>query len=87
MSRGPGQRTLEQRKSNGCSRPFVDTNRNAYAQTMVPYAVRARGGAPVSVSFDWSELRRRDLRSDEVTIRSISSAGIQHFSVGSRNCS
>jgi bifunctional non-homologous end joining protein LigD len=53
-------------------RVFVDTNRNAYAQTVAPaYAVRARRGAPVSVPVDWNELRKRDLRPDGVTIRSV----------------
>jgi bifunctional non-homologous end joining protein LigD len=72
VNREPAQRTLEQRKSMRRGRVFVDTNRNAYAQTMAPaYAVRARRGAPVSVPVDWNELRRRDLRPDGVTIRSV----------------
>jgi bifunctional non-homologous end joining protein LigD len=51
---------------------FVDVNRNAYAQLVVPaYAVRARRGAPVSVPLDWKELEREDLRSDGVTIRTV----------------
>jgi bifunctional non-homologous end joining protein LigD len=71
-SQAPGQRTLEQRKRMRRGRVFVDTNRNAYAQTVAPaYAVRARRGAPVSVPLDWSELGRKDLRSDEVTIRTV----------------
>ncbi|TMA93279.1 MAG: ATP-dependent DNA ligase [Deltaproteobacteria bacterium] len=72
VSREPTQRTLEQRKSMRRGRVFVDTNRNAYAQTVAPaYAVRARRGAPVSVPLDWNELRRRDLRPDGVTIRNV----------------
>lgn len=68
----PGQRTLEQRKSRRRGRVFLDTQRNAYAQTVAPaYAVRARRGAPVSVPLDWDELRRKDLRSDGVTIRTV----------------
>jgi bifunctional non-homologous end joining protein LigD len=68
----PGQRTLEQRKDRRRGRVFVDTNRNAYAQTVAPaYAVRPRRGAPVSVPFEWEELSRRDLRSDGVTIRNV----------------
>ena len=48
VSQEPGERTLEQRKSRRRGRVFLDTNRNAYAQTMAPaYAVRARRGAPV----------------------------------------
>jgi len=72
VSHEPGQRTLEQRKNMRRGRLFVDTNRNAYAQTVAPaYAVRARRGAPVSVPLDWSELRRKNLRPDGVTIRSV----------------
>jgi bifunctional non-homologous end joining protein LigD len=72
VSREPGQRTLEQRKSMRRSRVFVDTNRNAYAQTVAPAdAGRARRGAPVSVPLDWDELRSKDLRPDGVTIWSV----------------
>jgi bifunctional non-homologous end joining protein LigD len=72
VSQEPGQRTLEQRKSMRRGRVFVDTNRNAYAQTVAPaYAVRARRGAPVSVPLNWDEFRRKDLRPAEVTIRSV----------------
>lgn len=72
VSQEPGQWTLEQRKAMRRGRVFVDTNRNAYAQTVAPaYAVRARPGAPVSVPLDWTELSRKDLRPDGVTIRSV----------------
>jgi bifunctional non-homologous end joining protein LigD len=72
VSQDPGERTLEQRKSLRRGRVFVDTNRNAYAQTIAPaYAVRARRGAPVSVPLDWSELKSKNLRPDGVTIRSV----------------
>ncbi|MGH7510314.1 MAG: non-homologous end-joining DNA ligase [Gemmatimonadales bacterium] len=68
----PTERTLEQLKSKRAGRVFLDTNRNAYAQTVAPaYAVRARPGAPVSVPLDWSELERKALRPDGVTIRTI----------------
>jgi bifunctional non-homologous end joining protein LigD len=53
-------------------RVFVDTNRNAYAQTVAPaYAGQARRGAPVSVPLDGDELRSKDLRPDGVTIWSV----------------
>jgi bifunctional non-homologous end joining protein LigD len=72
VNRKPAQRTLEQRKSRRRGRVFVDTDRNAYAQTVAPaYAVRARRGAPVSVPIAWEELSRTDLRSDGVTMRSV----------------
>jgi bifunctional non-homologous end joining protein LigD len=72
VSQEPGQRTLEQRKNMRRGRLFLDTNRNAYAQTVAPaYAVRARRGAPVSVPLDWNEFAKKDFRSDGVTIRSV----------------
>jgi bifunctional non-homologous end joining protein LigD len=68
----PESRTLEQRISQRAGRVFVDTNRNAYAQTVAPaFAVRARTGAPVSTTLRWSELKKKDLRPDGVNIRSI----------------
>jgi bifunctional non-homologous end joining protein LigD len=68
----PRQRTLEQRKDMRRGRVYLDTNRNAYAQTVAAaYAVRARRGAPVSVPLHWQELRRKDLRPDGVTIRTV----------------
>jgi len=72
VSQAPRQRTLELLKSQRRGRVFVDTNRNAYAQTMAPaFAVRARRGAPVSCPIDWSELQKRDLRPDGTTIRNV----------------
>lgn len=72
VSQAPEERTLESLKVNRGGRVFIDTNRNAYAQLVAPaYAVRARKGAPVSVPLDWSELKKKNLRSDGVTIRTI----------------
>jgi bifunctional non-homologous end joining protein LigD len=65
-------RTTEQRKVNRRGRVFLDTNRNAYAQTAVaPYAVRARLHAPVAVPISWRELDKSSFRPDGVTIRTI----------------
>ena len=53
----PDRFTVEQRKAKRGDRVFVDTQRNAYAQTSVaPYALRARPGAPVAAPLDWDEL-------------------------------
>jgi bifunctional non-homologous end joining protein LigD len=72
VSQAPEERTLEPLKANRGGRVFIDTNRNAYAQLVAPaYAVRARRGAPVSVPLDWRELRKKSLRSDGVTIRTV----------------
>jgi len=68
----PKHRTTEQRKTNRRGRVFLDTNRNAYAQTAVaPYAVRARAHAPVAVPISWRELDKSSFRPDGVTIRTI----------------
>jgi bifunctional non-homologous end joining protein LigD len=72
VSQDPRTRTIEQLKAKRGNRLFIDTNRNAYAQLVAPaYAVRARRGAPVSVPLDWSELRKKSLRSDSFTIRNV----------------
>jgi len=72
ISQAPKERTLEQLKAQRGTRLFIDTNRNGYAQLVAPaYAVRARKGAPVSVPIDWAELKKKTLRSDGVTIRTI----------------
>jgi bifunctional non-homologous end joining protein LigD len=72
VSHDPPAYTLEQSKIKRLGRVFIDTNRNAYAQTAVaPYALRARKGAPVAVPLDWAELRRKDFRPDGVTLRTI----------------
>ncbi len=64
--------TMEVMKKNRGDRVFLDINRNAYAQTAVPaYAVRPRRGAPVAVPLEWDELRRKNFRSDAVTITNI----------------
>jgi bifunctional non-homologous end joining protein LigD len=68
----PKRRTTAQRKSERQGRVFLDTNRNAYAQTAVaPYAVRARSGAPVAIPISWDELSNCTFREDGVTIRSV----------------
>lgn len=68
----PAERTTEQLKAKRGNRVFIDINRNAYAQLVAPaYAVRARKGAPVSVPLHWDELRKKNLRSDSVTIRTV----------------
>jgi len=57
--REPGRFTVEQRKAKRRGRLYLDTARNAYAQTAVaPYAVRALPGAPVACPIDWRELGR-----------------------------
>lgn len=72
VSQAPKARTLESLKANRGGRVFIDTNRNGYAQLVAPaYAVRARRGAPVSVPLGWSELKRKSLRPNGYTIRTV----------------
>jgi bifunctional non-homologous end joining protein LigD len=72
VSWAPAERTMEQLKAKRGNRLFIDINRNAYAQLVAPaYAVRARKGAPISVPLGWNELRKKNLRSDSVTIRTV----------------
>jgi bifunctional non-homologous end joining protein LigD len=62
-ARHPRRLTTEARKNKRRGRLFLDTMRNAYAQTAVPpYAVRARPGAPVAMPLTWKELDDPDLR-------------------------
>lgn len=63
-SRRPEELTIEQRKAKRGGRIYIDTMRNAYAQTAVaPYSVRARPGAPVATPLDWNEVGRAEPRS------------------------
>ena len=53
----PDRLTTAVRKADRGDRLFLDTGRNAYAQTAVaPYTVRARPGAPVAVPISWDQL-------------------------------
>jgi bifunctional non-homologous end joining protein LigD len=63
-SRDPERFTVERRKAKRGERLFLDTGRNAYAQTAVaPYSVRPRAGAPVATPIDWRELSRTEPQS------------------------
>ena len=64
--------TIEQRKDKRRGRVYLDTGRNAYAQTaVVPYAVRAREGAPVAVPLTWEELDEADMSPRRFTIHDV----------------
>lgn len=57
--RAPGRLTTEQYKEKRGDRVFLDTARNAYAQTFAaPYSVRPKPGAPVATPIGWEELGR-----------------------------
>jgi len=68
----PERLTTEVRKSQRHGRIFIDTARNAYAQTAAPaYAVRPRDGAPIAAPLHWNEVDSRRLEPDRYTIRNI----------------
>jgi bifunctional non-homologous end joining protein LigD len=71
-ARDPDRLTTEARKGKRRGRLYLDTTRNAYAQTVVaPYAVRARPGAPVATPLDWDEVGKRDFEPGRYTVRNI----------------
>jgi bifunctional non-homologous end joining protein LigD len=68
--REPKRFTVEQRKQKRRGRLYLDTARNAYAQTAVaPYSVRALPGAPVAYPLEWRELGR--VEPQQFTVRNI----------------
>jgi len=68
----PDHLTTDVRKNKRGGRIFLDTARNAYAQTAAPpYAVRARDGAPVAAPLTWDELDDPKLKPDQFNIRNI----------------
>ncbi len=68
----PDRYTTEPRKEKRKQRLFFDYLRNGYGQTaVVPYAVRAKAGAPIATPLDWEELSDSSLRSNRYTLRNI----------------
>ena len=70
----PDYFTAEFVKLRRGGRLFIDTYRNAFAQTAVaPYAVRALPGAPIAAPVDWEEVKdgRRRLTARKYTLRNI----------------
>ena len=68
----PERLTTDIRKTKRRGRIFVDTGRNAYAQTAVaPYAVRPLDGAPVAAPLEWHELDDPKLDAGRLNIRNV----------------
>jgi bifunctional non-homologous end joining protein LigD len=68
----PDAMTTEQRKDKRGNRVFLDTLRNAYAQTVVaPYGVRARPGAHVATPVHWDEVADTTLDPSRFTLHTI----------------
>jgi bifunctional non-homologous end joining protein LigD len=64
--------TTEARKDKRRGRLYLDSQRNAYAQTSVaPYAVRARPHAPVATPLAWDELDDPGVGPRHWTLRTI----------------
>jgi bifunctional non-homologous end joining protein LigD len=62
VGRHPRELTMEPRVADRGGRLYLDTARNAYAQSAAPpYAVRARPRAPVATPITWRELDRPSL--------------------------
>lgn len=73
-ARNPKRWSVEQRrdKRQGCV--YLDTTRNAYAQTVVaPYSVRPFKGAPVAAPISWDQLRDPKLNSRSFTVQNVRS--------------
>jgi bifunctional non-homologous end joining protein LigD len=71
-NRFPDRLTIEQRKAKREGRLFLDYLRNAYGQNSVaPYSLRAKPGAPVATPIDWSELSNQELDAQSYTIQNI----------------
>ncbi len=71
-NRHPKELTIEVRKNKRKGRIFLDTARNAYAQTAVPpYSVRPKEGAPVAAPIYWNELSGKKLNSQSFNIKNI----------------
>ena len=70
--RHPTKLTVETRIAKRDGRLFLDTTRNAYAQTGVaPFAVRAQPGGPVATPLAWEQLDDPKLDSRTYRLRSV----------------
>jgi bifunctional non-homologous end joining protein LigD len=68
----PRRLTLEWRKADRAGKIYVDVNRNNYAQhAVVPYTVRSRPKAPVTLPLRWEELSDRNLRPDRWSVADV----------------
>ncbi|MGW2374297.1 non-homologous end-joining DNA ligase [Kitasatospora sp. NPDC001683] len=68
-ARHPDRLTTAARKADRHGRLYLDTQRNAYAQTAVaPYAVRALPGAPVAAPVAWADVEDSSLTARQWTL-------------------
>lgn len=72
VGEAPDRLTVEMRKKDRGDRLFVDTLRNAYGQNSVaPYAVRAKAGAPVATPLAWDEFSDDSMDSQRYSVENI----------------
>lgn len=72
IRRYPDLMTYDVRKEKRGNKVFIDTARNAYAQTAVaPYAVRAKKGAPIAAPINRNELSDNNLNPQSFNIKNI----------------
>ena len=72
VAKEPDRLTVEMRKKDRGDRVFLDTLRNAYGQNSVaPYAVRAKAGAPVATPVEWDEFSDGSLHSQTYSVENI----------------
>jgi bifunctional non-homologous end joining protein LigD len=70
--RNPEELTTEVRKEKRSGRLFLDTARNAWAQTAVaPYSLRARDRAPIATPLDWAEIDNSQLHAQTYRLENI----------------
>lgn len=72
VKRDPKHLTQEFSKVDRGGRILVDTGRNAYSATFAAaYAVRAKGGAPVSAPCTWEEIEGGEVGPQTFTLRTM----------------
>jgi bifunctional non-homologous end joining protein LigD len=72
VERDPDHLTLEFSKADRGGRILVDVGRNGWGATFAAaYAVRSKGGAPVSAPCTWEEIERREVGPRTFTLRSM----------------
>jgi bifunctional non-homologous end joining protein LigD len=72
VTRHPDRLTQEFSKADRRGRIYVDTGRNGYSATFAAaYAVRAKGGAPVSAPCTWAEVEGGDADPQAFTLRNM----------------
>jgi bifunctional non-homologous end joining protein LigD len=68
----PQEITIEQSKAKRGNRVFIDYARNSYGMNTVgPYSIRAKEGAPIATPLNWEELEDKNLHSQFYHVKNI----------------